>query len=586
MSTPVLFDAARPEGPGPDRGSARSSARVLVARARRLRAGPAAAATGSWTRSAGRCCSTRTAACPQALGQALAAAPCRSPPSAWCSRRSLGLLLAVGPALRPPGRADRRSPRSSSSSARSRCWWSSSRCTSCCRSSAIRLSAFAALTVGLVLYNIGRAGGDLPGRHPLGRPRPARGGVRDRAAQVAGHAAGAAAPGGPADAAGAHRPARRAAEGQLARLHHRVLRAAPAGAQPGGVLHPALRQRVHVPALRRGRADLHHHQRAAVPAGQVRRAPHPPQHEDGRTRRTTELSADMPSTPAERGPPADPRAPSRRAAGTPASARRHSAHHGDDARRRAAPLPPSPGQQRPRAARLPAHSARPACPARRHGRGTSPSSSAPRDGSPPSRRRAACRDGASAAAPRRTSRAGPAAACRRRRGRVGALVPTSVRRPDRRRRQIFVSQLRAPPPTSPPPPVPTRRSSARRSRRPGTAVPLPRRAALPRRQRGRRDLPRPGERPRTGPAGFDRRSAAGWHRPAAAPGWCRPERTRRGCAVDVAAWLPREPSTSTSDWLDRLCGTRCSAADRRHGSDSRSAGSPQAAALARRRLRP
>ena len=144
-------------------------------------------------------------------------APCGSPPWPWCSRPSSGVLLAVGrlsdhracgslvttvveffraipllvviffavlraaqlrhPARAPTGRADHRADP----------------------------------------LQRGRAGRDLPGRHPVGRPRAVRGGVRARPAQVAGHDAGAAAPGGPADAAGDRQPAGRAAQGHLAR---------------------------------------------------------------------------------------------------------------------------------------------------------------------------------------------------------------------------------------------------------------------------------------------------------------------------------------------------------------------------------
>src|SRR3712207_8295481 len=50
-------------------------------------------------------------------------------------------------------------------------------------------------------------------------------------------------------APGAHRPARGAAQGHLARLHHQLPGAAANGARPGRVLHAAVRSEEHTSEL-------------------------------------------------------------------------------------------------------------------------------------------------------------------------------------------------------------------------------------------------------------------------------------------------------------------------------------------------
>ena len=167
-----------------------------------------------------------------------------------------------------------------------------------------------------------------------------------RHAQVAGHDPDAAAAGRPPDAAGADRPARRAAQGHLARLHHRLLRAAPAGPQPGGVLHAAFGNHYTFQIYVAAGADLHHRQRAAVAGspgtssggpGGTRRRPRPPRSSCPPTWRWAAAEA--------RVPPTDPAVPP----GAPRTTRRPygetDRHHGDDARRRT----PHPAP-RPRAA--------------------------------------------------------------------------------------------------------------------------------------------------------------------------------------------------------------------------------------------
>ncbi|CAA9468092.1 MAG: ABC transporter, permease protein (cluster 3, basic aa/glutamine/opines), partial [uncultured Solirubrobacteraceae bacterium] len=71
------------------------------------------------------------------------------------------------------------------------------------------------------------AGRGLPGRHPGGPARAARGGLRHRPARLAGHAAGAGAAGGEGDAAGDHLPERGRAQGQRPRPDHRLRGARP-----------------------------------------------------------------------------------------------------------------------------------------------------------------------------------------------------------------------------------------------------------------------------------------------------------------------------------------------------------------------
>ena len=82
------------------------------------------------------------------------------------------------------------------------------------------------------------AGRDLPGRHQRRAPRPDRGRVRARPAQVQVHALDPAAAGVPLDAAGDRQPARGAAQGHRARLHHHLPGAAlrrQADRRPAGV---------------------------------------------------------------------------------------------------------------------------------------------------------------------------------------------------------------------------------------------------------------------------------------------------------------------------------------------------------------
>ena len=169
--------------------------------------------------------------------------------------------------------------------------------------------------------------------------------------------------------------------------------------------------------------------------------------------------------------PSDPRVPATaRRARHAVPARRDWRHHGDDARRRAA----HPAPRAPRAAAA-VDTASP----------TPPPSDLSPEPSLPSRRSSRRRD--PSGLPSRTPLSSSSPGCARR------------------------------PPTSPRPPAPSPRWSGRRSAGPPPPLPLPGRPALRRRHRGRRDLPRAGRRARLARPGTAStgRSGAGSARAAA-----------------------------------------------------------------------
>ncbi|CAA9330052.1 MAG: ABC transporter, permease protein (cluster 3, basic aa/glutamine/opines), partial [uncultured Frankineae bacterium] len=106
---------------------------------------------------------------------------------------------------------------------------------------------------------------DHPRRGPVHPEGAERGLLGDRPEPQPDAAAGAPAAGRARDAPGADQPARRAAQGHLARLHHRLPGAAAHRRAAGaGARQPA----ADVPVRR---AHLHRHQPVPVPAGQLRR---------------------------------------------------------------------------------------------------------------------------------------------------------------------------------------------------------------------------------------------------------------------------------------------------------------------------
>ena len=126
------------------------------------------------------------------------------------------------------------------------------------------LSSFRALVLGLTLYNGAIIAEILPGRdHPASRSASPR--RRMRSGSPVGRRCGRSCSRKPcAGMLPLHRqPARRPAQGHLARVHRRLCRAAPAGPAQCRVL----RRPLHVLVLLHRRGDVHRHQLHGVPAG-------------------------------------------------------------------------------------------------------------------------------------------------------------------------------------------------------------------------------------------------------------------------------------------------------------------------------